>query len=139
QGDFTYCILYFDNDSRGLSSSCNFTSTVGAIIAVAGIALFGMDYVTWKRSENFKGRRAAITSLVLTVLMTLFSFCNAIVLVLGIKKTCDFNGGCSKNDKTYKGVYSAISCSALAGLFFIIYGVSEYIQYRKRHINGDKW
>lgn len=37
-----------------------------------------------------------------------------------------------------KGIYTGISCVALAGLFFAIYASSEYVQYRRRHINGDK-
>lgn len=37
-----------------------------------------------------------------------------------------------------KGVYTGISCVALGGLFFGIYASSEYVQYRRRHINGDK-
>ncbi|KAG0074438.1 hypothetical protein BGZ90_010758 [Linnemannia elongata] len=38
-----------------------------------------------------------------------------------------------------KGIYTGISCVALGGLFFGIYASSEYVQYRRRHINGDKW
>ncbi|KAF9288245.1 hypothetical protein BGZ88_008261 [Linnemannia elongata] len=37
-----------------------------------------------------------------------------------------------------KGIYTGISCVALGGLFFGIYASSEYVQYRRRHINGDK-
>lgn len=30
------------------------------LIAAGGVGLFGMDYVTWKRSEHFKGKRASV-------------------------------------------------------------------------------
>lgn len=31
------------------------------MIAFAGASLFALDYVTWKRSENYKGRKASLT------------------------------------------------------------------------------
>ncbi|KAI1318433.1 hypothetical protein EDD11_006517 [Mortierella claussenii] len=105
------------------------------------LGLFGLDYVTWKRSENYKGKRASLTALILAPVMGLFSFCSAIVFSLGIKTTCDNYGGCNDRHTIagIKGIYTGISCAALAGLFFVVYASSEYIQYRRRHVEGDKW
>ncbi|KAF9997106.1 hypothetical protein BGZ79_009173 [Entomortierella chlamydospora] len=110
------------------------------IIAIASGLLFAMDFVTWKKSENYKGKRASLLALFLTPAMCLFSFCAAAVLGLGVKATCS-NIGCNKG-YTFEGsagIYTGITCSSLAGLLFAIYAASEYTQYRRRHINGDKW
>ncbi|KAI8598399.1 hypothetical protein EDD21DRAFT_382593 [Dissophora ornata] len=99
-----------------------------------------MDWVTWKRSENYKGRRASIATLVLAPLMCVFSFCSAIVIGLGIRVTChNWSCGDTQSDATLRGIYTGITCTALAGLFFAFYAGSEYTQYRRRHIEGDKW
>ncbi|KAF9370559.1 hypothetical protein CPB97_002647 [Podila verticillata] len=133
---YDYCILFVDTKSEQ-ASACTFSSAAGGIIVLAAAALTLMDYVTWKRSENYKGKRASFATLLLTPIMTLFSFCTAIVVVLGIRKAC--GGDCNKNVPFIKGIYTAISCAGLSGLFFAIYGISEYVQYRRRHVNGDKW
>ncbi|KAG0257853.1 hypothetical protein BG011_003706 [Mortierella polycephala] len=132
------CLL-FNNGKVNDSAKCSFSVTAGAIIALAGCFLFGMDWVTWKRSENYKGKNASVAALFLAPLMCIFSFCTAIVIGLGIKSTCNYVGSsCSSRDSTVKGIYTGISCAALAGLFFALYSVSEYTQYRRRHIEGDK-
>ncbi|ORZ09057.1 hypothetical protein BCR41DRAFT_358812 [Lobosporangium transversale] len=77
------------------SSACVFTVFVGFMIAAGGIGLFSMDYVTWKRSERFKGRRASIAALLISPIMSFFSFSTAIVIGTGITKFCnnfDVNG-----------------------------------------------
>ncbi|KAG0098107.1 hypothetical protein BGZ93_001141 [Podila epicladia] len=115
-------------------------STYDGVIVLAAAVLTFMDYVTWKRSENYKGKRASVATLFLTPIMTLLSFCTAIAVVIGIRKSC--GGSCDKGggfSPEVKGIYTGISCAALSGLFFAIYGISEYVQYRRRHINGDKW
>ncbi|KFH71431.1 hypothetical protein MVEG_01730 [Podila verticillata NRRL 6337] len=134
---YDYCLLFIDADSGEQPSACTFSSAAGGIIILAAAALTFMDYVTWKRSENYKGKRASFAALLITPIMTLFSFCTAIVVVLGIRKAC--GGDCNKNVPFVKGIYTAIGCAALSGLFFAIYGISEYVQYRRRHVNGDKW
>ncbi|KAF9317057.1 hypothetical protein BG003_001227 [Podila horticola] len=131
------CALFLDAQSGTYQSpACSFSTAVGGIIVLAAAVLSFMDYVTWKRSENYKGKRASFAALFITAIMTLLSFCTAIVVVLGIKKTCGDSCGHSSD---IKGIYTGISCAALAGLFFAIYGISEFVQYRRRHINGDKW
>ena len=35
-------------------------------------------------------------------------------------------------------IYTGAGCAAVSGLIFAIYGISEYAQYRRRHVNGDK-
>ncbi|KAG0336493.1 hypothetical protein BG000_006519 [Podila horticola] len=135
------CALFLDVQSATYQSpACSFSIAAGGIIVLAAAVLSFMDYVTWKRSENYKGKRASFAALFITAIMTLFSFCTAIVVVLGIRKSC--GGSCDKGgglSSDVKGIYTGISCAGLAGLFFAIYGISEFVQYRRRHINGDKW
>ncbi|KAG0034882.1 hypothetical protein BGZ82_005572 [Podila clonocystis] len=134
------CVLFIEQTGEMQPSSCTFSTAAGGIIVLAAAVLTFMDYVTWKRSENYKGKRASVTALFITPIMTLFSFCTAIVVVLGIRKTC--GGSCERNGNVtpvVQGIYTGLSCAALSGLFFAIYGISEYVQYRRRHINGDKW
>ncbi|KAG0369080.1 hypothetical protein BGZ54_000388 [Gamsiella multidivaricata] len=60
-GDTSICLLL--GNPRTLtfhSSACVFTIFVGFMIAAGGVGLFAMDYVTWKRSERFKGKRASV-------------------------------------------------------------------------------
>ncbi|KAG0033314.1 hypothetical protein BGZ81_008784 [Podila clonocystis] len=102
------CVLFAEQTGEIQPSSCTFSTAAGGIIVLAAAVLTFMDYVTWKRSENYKGKRASVTV-----------YGNVTPVV--------------------KGIYTGISCAALSGLFFAIYGVSEYVQYRRRHINGDKW
>ncbi|KAG0348160.1 hypothetical protein BG005_011716 [Podila minutissima] len=139
--DRDICVLFLDLEGGKMQpSACTFSTAAGGIIVLAAAVLTFMDYVTWKRSENYKGKRASVATLFLTPIMTLFSFCTAIVVVLGIRKSC--GGSCDKGggfSPEVKGIYTGISCAGLSGLFFAIYGISEYVQYRRRHINGDKW
>ncbi|KAF9344052.1 hypothetical protein BGX26_004876, partial [Mortierella sp. AD094] len=53
------CALYWDGKVDH-SSICSFTVIAGGVIAIASGLLFAMDFVTWKKSENYKGKRASL-------------------------------------------------------------------------------
>jgi hypothetical protein len=38
----------------------------------------------------------------------------------------------------FQAIQTGVGASSVAGFLFAFYGYSEYIQYRQRHINGDK-
>ncbi|OAQ30682.1 hypothetical protein K457DRAFT_892669 [Linnemannia elongata AG-77] len=136
--DYKVCLIFLSETQR--SGMCTFADTTSALISVVAACLFAMDFVTWKKSENYKGKRASIASLFLAPGMCILSFCAAITLALGIKSTMNHAEDVMPGS-TYpglKGIYTGISCVALGGLFFGIYASSEYVQYRRRHINGDK-
>ncbi|KAG0300811.1 hypothetical protein BGZ98_008851 [Dissophora globulifera] len=117
------------------------------IIATGGAALFGMDYVTWKRSERFKGRRASIAALLIAPIMSLSSFSTAIVIGVGITDFCsnyEVPGGvsverCHAEVTNLSNLKAGVTAATLAGFLAAFYGFSEYTQYRKRHVQGDKW
>ncbi|KAF9549532.1 hypothetical protein EC957_003482 [Mortierella hygrophila] len=139
-GDYKVCLIFLSQEKQR-PGMCTFADTASALISVVAACLFAMDFVTWKKSENYKGRRASMASLLLAPVMCVLSFCAAITLALGIKSTMKHAEEVSPGS-TYpglKGIYTGISCVALAGLFFAIYASSEFIQYRRRHVNGDKW
>ncbi|KAF9904929.1 hypothetical protein EC991_002229 [Linnemannia zychae] len=128
-------------------SACEFTNTVGFLIAAGGIALFAMDFVTWKRSERFKGKRASVAALLIAPTLSFFSFATSIVIGTGVKTFCNNYevGGtveydrCKTSISNIQGIEAGVGASAVAGCLFAFYGYSEYIQYRKRHVEGDKW
>ncbi|KAF9929177.1 hypothetical protein FBU30_001790 [Linnemannia zychae] len=138
--EYNICVFYLSNEKQK-PGMCTFADTASVLISVAALSLFAMDFVTWKRSENYKGKRASVATLFITPMMCIFSFIAAIILALGVKSTLraaeDANPGSTYSG--LKGVYTGISCVALSGLLFAIYASSEYIQYRRRHVNGDKW
>lgn len=35
-------------------------------------------------------------------------------------------------------LYTGVTCATLAGFLFVFYAFSEYAQYRRRHVQGDK-
>ncbi|KAG0048350.1 hypothetical protein BGZ83_006675 [Gryganskiella cystojenkinii] len=113
------------------------------LIAAGGVALFAMDFVTWKRSERFKGKRASVAALLICPIMAFFAFATSIVIGVGIKDFCNslvyHPERCSENVKEIAGLRAGVAGSALAGILFVAYGLSEYAQYRKRHVQGDKW
>ncbi|KAK3826371.1 MAG: hypothetical protein JOS17DRAFT_818687 [Linnemannia elongata] len=138
--DYKVCVIFLSNEKQR-PGMCTFADTTSALISVVAACLFAMDFTTWKKSENYKGRRASIASLFLAPAMCILSLCAAITLALGIKSTMNKVHDIYP-DSTYpglKGIYTGISCVAIAGLFFGIYASSEYVQYRRRHVNGDKW
>ncbi|KAG9073175.1 hypothetical protein KI688_000962 [Linnemannia hyalina] len=128
------------------NSACGFTNTIGFLIAAGGIALFAMDFVTWKRSERFKGKRASVAALLIAPTLCFFSFATAIVIGTGIKTFCNnfvVNGTvdydrCKNVVTSFQAIQTGVGASAVAGFLFAFYGYSEYIQYRERHVNGDK-
>ncbi|KAF9185094.1 hypothetical protein BGZ51_002968 [Haplosporangium sp. Z 767] len=128
-------------------SACVFTVIVGLMIAAGGAGLFGMDFVTWKRTERFKGKRASVAALLISPIMSFFSFATAIVIGVGIKNFCRHYivGGrvdvqtCHEQITNLAGLEAGVSAATLAGFLFAFYGSSEYLQYRRRHIQGDKW
>ncbi|KAF9139696.1 hypothetical protein BGX30_007593 [Mortierella sp. GBA39] len=117
------------------------------LIAAGGIALFAMDFVTWKRSERFKGKRASVAALLIAPTLCFFSFATAIVIGTGIKTFCnnfEISGTvdydrCKNVVTNFQAIQTGVGASAVAGFLFAFYGYSEYIQYRERHVNGDKW
>ncbi|KAG0316949.1 hypothetical protein BGZ97_006120 [Linnemannia gamsii] len=136
-GDMKVCVIFLSPEEQR-PGMCTFADTASALISVVAACLFAMDFVTWKKSENYKGKRASVATLFLAPVMSILSFCAAITLALGIKSTLKY----AEAGTTYygvKGIYTGISCVALGGLFFAIYASSEYVQYRRRHVNGDKW
>ncbi|KAF9585318.1 hypothetical protein BGW38_002931 [Lunasporangiospora selenospora] len=147
-GQESVCLILSDPAHLKFSNSpCVFTTFVGVMIMLGGAALFGMDYITWKRSERFKGKRASVAALLITPTMTFFSFSTAIVVGLGLKKFCNgyYVNGALEVDRCYeqitqlKYLQSGLAVTTLAGFLFMFYGASEYVQYRKRHVHGDKW
>ncbi|KAG0290011.1 hypothetical protein BGZ96_006509 [Linnemannia gamsii] len=140
QDDLKVCLIYLSQEKQR-PGMCTFADTASALISVVAACLFALDFATWKKSENYKGKRASFAALFLAPAMSILSFCAAITLALGIKSTMK-NADEVAPGSTYpglKGIYTGISCVALAGLFFAIYASSEYVQYRRRHVNGDKW
>ncbi|KAF9108514.1 hypothetical protein BGX27_008320 [Mortierella sp. AM989] len=129
------------------SSACSFTIAVGFMIAAGGVGLFVMDYVTWKRSERFKGKRASIAALLIAPILSFFAFSTAIVIGVGIKDFCNNyevlgtirQDRCHSEMKNFSGLQTGVGASTVAGFVSAFYAFSEYLQYRKRHINGDKW
>ncbi|KAF9396589.1 hypothetical protein BGX21_009470 [Mortierella sp. AD011] len=117
------------------------------MIAAGGVGLFAMDFVTWKRSDRFKGKRASIAAMLIAPTMSFFAFSTAIVIGVGIKDFCnnyEANGvprpdSCHANLKNISGLETGVGAATVAGFISGFYGVSEYFQYRRRHINGDKW
>ncbi|KAF9150709.1 hypothetical protein BG015_007479 [Linnemannia schmuckeri] len=147
-GDREFCLLLGNPRTWTFhDSACRFTNTIGFLIAAGGIALFVMDFVTWKRSERFKGKRASVAALLIAPTLCFFSFATAIVIGTGIKTFCnnfDVNGTidydrCKNVITNFQAIQTGVGASAVAGFLFAFYGYSEYIQYRQRHINGDKW
>ncbi|KAG0024678.1 hypothetical protein BGZ80_010835 [Entomortierella chlamydospora] len=129
------------------SSACAFTIAIGLMIAAGGVGLFAMDFVTWKRSDRFKGKRASIAAMLIAPTMSFFAFSTAIVIGVGIKDFCnnyEANGvprpdSCHANLKNISGLETGVGAATVAGFISGFYGVSEYLQYRRRHVNGDKW
>ncbi|KAG0279094.1 hypothetical protein BGZ95_002280 [Linnemannia exigua] len=146
-GDQKLCLLLANPKTFSFhNSACAFTNTIGFLIAAGGIALFAMDFVTWKRSERFKGKRASVAALLIAPTLCFFSFATAIVIGTGVKTFCnnfevagsvDYEG-CKTRIVNLNGIQAGVGASTVAGFLFAFYGYSEYIQYRKRHINGDK-
>ncbi|KAG0373406.1 hypothetical protein BGX24_011743 [Mortierella sp. AD032] len=148
-GDRELCLLLANPRTYSFhNSACTFTITIGFLIAAGGIALFAMDFVTWKRSERFKGKRASVAALLIAPTLCFFSFATAIVIGTGVKAFCnnyevapgivDYER-CKTQTAGLSGIQAGVGASTVAGFLFALYGYSEYIQYRKRHINGDKW
>ncbi|KAG0022750.1 hypothetical protein BGZ82_010934 [Podila clonocystis] len=104
-----------------------------------------MDYVTWKRSEHFKGKRASVAAMLISPAGAFISFATAIIIGVGLKDFCNtFNnetpiGSCQEAVPELNNLYTGVSCATLAGFMFVFYGFSEYAQYRRRHVQGDKW
>ncbi|GJJ75706.1 hypothetical protein EMPS_08064 [Entomortierella parvispora] len=136
-----YSVCFLFNTSDGYSAyktgPCNFAIADSALITIAGAVFFGLDWITWKKSENYKGKRASLAALIISSVMCVLSFCGAIVVYLGAKKTVS-SSGCTNCDAN-PAVYTGAGCAAVSGVIFAIYGISEYAQYRRRHVNGDKW
>ena len=57
------------------------------MIVVVGAVFFGLDWITWKKSENYKGKRASLAALIVAPVMCVLSLCAAIIVYLGTKKT----------------------------------------------------
>ncbi|KAF9348322.1 hypothetical protein BGX26_000261 [Mortierella sp. AD094] len=129
-----------------LGSMAN-NSYLQLMIAAGGVGLFAMDFVTWKRSDRFKGKRASIAAMFIAPTMSFFAFSTAIVIGVGIKDFCnnfEVNGvprpdSCHADLKNFSGLQTGVGAATVAGFISAFYGVSEYLQYRRRHINGDKW
>ncbi|KAF9106146.1 hypothetical protein BGX29_010396 [Mortierella sp. GBA35] len=147
-GGQNICLLLGDPATLTFhNSACNFTIFIGFMIAAGGVALFAMDFVTWMRSERYKGRRASVAALLISPTLSFFSFATAIVIGVGVKKFCNnyYIGSvldiprCKTEITNFGPIQAGVSASAMAGCLFAFYGYSEYLQYRKRHINGDKW
>ncbi|KAF9132061.1 hypothetical protein BGW39_000856 [Mortierella sp. 14UC] len=147
-GNQDLCLLLANPKTYSFhNSACTFTETIGFLIAAGGVALFVMDFITWKRSERFKGKRASVAALLIAPTLCFFSFSTAIVIGTGVKAFCNnFERGgtvdyeyCKSHIVNLKGIEAGVGASAVAGFLFAFYGYSEYIQHRKRHINGDKW
>ncbi|KAG0327693.1 hypothetical protein BGZ99_007123 [Dissophora globulifera] len=145
--DQSICLILGNLRTRVFhSSACVFATFVGFIIATGGAALFGMDYVTWKRSERFKGRRASIAALLIAPTMSFSSFSTAIVIGVGITDFCsnyEVPGGvsverCHAEVTNLSNLKAGVTAATLAGFLAAFYGFSEYTQYRKRHVQGDK-
>ncbi|KAG0345346.1 hypothetical protein BG004_003780 [Podila humilis] len=119
-------------------------SFMDLLIAAGGVGLFVMDYVTWKRSEYFKGKRASVAALLISPAGAFISFASAIIIGTGLKKLCkkfyseQHAGTCQEAVSELGGLYTGVTCATLAGFLFTFYAASEYAQYRRRHIQGDK-
>ncbi|KAF8969298.1 hypothetical protein BGZ46_010692 [Entomortierella lignicola] len=128
------------------NSACGFAIAAGLLIAASGVGLFSMDFVTWKRSERFKGKRASVAAMLIAPVMAFFAFATAIVIGVGIRDFCnnfEIDGvphpeRCHTNLKNFSRLQSGVGAATVAGFISAFYGVSEYLQYRRRHINGDK-
>lgn len=74
--------------------------------------------------------------------MAFFSISTSIVVGVGITDTCNnleyHRELCYEIVPELKKLQAAVGGSAMAGILFACYAVSEYAQYRKRHIQGDK-
>ncbi|GJJ70296.1 hypothetical protein EMPS_02645 [Entomortierella parvispora] len=139
-----YCILMANVNTRTFhSSACTFAIFIGFCIAAGGIALFALDFITWKRSERFKGKRASVAALLISPIMCFFALSTSIVIGVGMKDFCknlDYHPErCYEIIPEMAKLQAAVGGSAMAGILFACYGFSEYTQYRKRHIQGDKW
>ncbi|KAF9100054.1 hypothetical protein BGX29_006818 [Mortierella sp. GBA35] len=86
---FILTIVLFFLGLVALGSLAKYASqkSPNCLISAAAAGLFAMDFVTWKKSENYKGKRASVATLLLAPVMCVFSFCTAITLALGIKST----------------------------------------------------
>ncbi|KAF9175571.1 hypothetical protein BGX21_011462 [Mortierella sp. AD011] len=51
-----------------LGSLAKYGTASSGIIAIASGLLFAMDFVTWKKSENYKGKRASLLVCVINAL-----------------------------------------------------------------------
>ncbi|KAF9932106.1 hypothetical protein FBU30_008920 [Linnemannia zychae] len=147
-GEQKVCVILGNPRTRSFhNSACSFSSTIGFLIAAGGVALFIMDFVTWRRSERFKGKRASVAALIIAPTLCFFSIATAIVIGTGIKTFCNnFLVGdvpdydrCKAVITNFGAIQSGVGAASVASILFAFYGYSEYIQYRKRHINGDKW
>ncbi|KAG0342226.1 hypothetical protein BG000_006145 [Podila horticola] len=144
-GDQKFCILAGEGIKGLLNhAACVWSTIAGFLIAAGGVGLFGMDYVTWKRSEHFKGKRASVAALLISPAGAFISFATAIIIGVGLKGFCKKYDSethiksCQETVPELSSLYTGVSCATLAGFLFVFYGFSEYAQYRRRHIHGDK-
>jgi len=74
--------------------------------------------------------------------MAFFALSTSIVVGVGIKDTCNnleyHLERCHESVPELARLQAAVGGAAMAGILFACYGFSEYAQYRKRHIQGDK-
>ncbi|KAI8603697.1 hypothetical protein EDD21DRAFT_368338 [Dissophora ornata] len=129
------------------SSACNFTVFIGFMIAAGGLVLLAMDFVTWKHSERFKGKRTSVAALLVSSIMSFLALSTAIVIGVGIRDFCnhyDIQGvpnpdRCHTDIVNMSSLNAGVSAATLAGFLFAFYGFSEYSQYRRRHTQSDNW
>ncbi|KAF9211093.1 hypothetical protein BGZ59_008537 [Podila verticillata] len=126
-------------------AACVWSAVAGFLVAAGGVGLFAMDFVTWKRSEHFKGKRASVAALLISPAGAFISFATAIIIGVGLKNFCkDYTSQMHINDcqttvPELNSLYTGVTCATLAGFLFVFYAFSEYAQYRRRHVQGDKW
>ncbi|KAF9425238.1 hypothetical protein BGZ76_003362, partial [Entomortierella beljakovae] len=86
-------------------------------------------------------------ALLISPALSFFAFSTAIVIGVGIKDFCNrfpFQGQfdperCHETMTNLAGLEAGVGAATVAGFLSAFYGVSEYLQYRRRHVNGDKW
>ncbi|KAF9973420.1 hypothetical protein BGZ73_003337 [Actinomortierella ambigua] len=131
------CLL-FPSDDGSPNHSCSFAVGSSAIMIVGAVFLGAMDFVTWKKSENYKGKRACLTAMFLAAFLTVLSLITFGVVGFGDLKLCQkIDGSCSRLDRQ-GGILTGIGACGVAFLSFAVYTVLERIQYVRRHVNGDK-
>ncbi|KAF8939207.1 hypothetical protein BGZ58_010381 [Dissophora ornata] len=115
------------------------------MIAAGGLVLLAMDFVTWKHSERFKGKRTSVAALLVSSIMSFLALSTAIVIGVGIRDFCnhyDIQGvpnpdRCHTDIVNMSSLNAGVSAATLAGFLFAFYGFSEYSQYRRRHTQSD--